>query len=263
MAQRQEHLEQHLPQQDDEDARHGCDAPYNSGVSNSTYSRSNLHSPGNGLASFSAVSSELCMTTAPTNNLHQRRDLSDDLVDFFGNDGFESVPLSRQAPLLPSSPDRTLSLPCCRSNSDDSSSGLSVNPVLCRTSDPLYNLLNFDPTELFGGVYKPDTKPFLQTPRVLSDREKWHSTDDVYKSAITAYRNISRGRNSGLSSTPFVAIIQGWDMLDENDRTHPIWASLHWVQESVFGSWQTNAQRIALMYLKHRLMMVRRRVWVS
>jgi hypothetical protein len=256
-TQQQQPSKQYHPQPIDGDAVSERHATYQRASSDNTFPLGHIYTQDHG--SFSLAFPQPDVVAPAINDPHQWQDPSDGFFDFLSSDRSDKAsPSSRPDSLASPSPDRVLSLSRSRKKSENNYTELCPNPVLYPTLDPLYNLINFDPADLFWRrSYSQASKPFLQPPRALTDREKWHSTDDVYKSAITAYRDLSEGGDLGLSYVPFAAVIQGWDTLDEKNRTHPVWASLHWVDESVYGSWQSNAQRIAMMYLKHRLMLVR------
>lgn len=241
--------------QNDEETMSESHAPYQRVMAESASSRGHGHTQD--LDTITVAFPQHDCVAPTTNNPPQRLNVSDSF-DFLSRDHLDKPSPSSVQDSVTSLPGRVVGRSRSRDDSEENNhTKLCPNPILYPTSDPLYNLLNFDPAALFWRDYQPQSsKPFLQPPRRLTDREKWHSTDDVYKSAITAYRDLSKGRDTGLSCLPLAAIIRGWDTLDEKDRTHPVWASLHWVDESVYGSWQSNAQRIAMMYLKHRLMLV-------
>jgi hypothetical protein len=256
-TQQQQPPKRYNPRQNDEEMMSESHAPYQRVIAENASSRGHVYTQD--LDTISVTFPQPDGLSDMTNNPHQGPNLSDGFLDFLSGDNLDKTsPSSGSDSVTSPPPDRVFSR--YRSHEDSEENNhieLCPNPILYPTSDPLYNLLNFDPADLFWPGYKSQySKPFLQPPRRLTDREKWHSTDDVYKSAITACRDLSKGRDIGLSCLPLAAVIQGWDTLDEKDRTHPVWASLHWVEESVFGKWQSNAQRIAMMYLKHRLMLV-------
>lgn len=256
-TQQQRPPKRYYPRQSDEETRSESHAPCQRVIAQHTNSDGHIYTQD--LDDFLVVLPEPDMATLTINNPHQGPDLSPSIIGFLGSDHSDIASSSLGSHSLASaSPDRVLSRSRSHDDSEENNhTELCLNPILSPTSDSLYNLLNFDPADLFWRSYASQcSKPFLQAPRRLTDREKWHSTDDVYKSAIAAYRELSKDRDIELSCVPLAAVIGGWDTLDEQDRTHPVWASLHWVDESVYGSWQSNAQRIAMMFLKHRLMLV-------
>jgi hypothetical protein len=256
-TQQQQPSKQNHPEQIDGDAVSERHATYQRASSDSMFQHGNIYAQDDG--SFAIAFPQPDVVAPAISDPHRWPDPSDGFLDSLSSDRSDKAyPLSRADSLASPSPDLVLSLSRSSKKLENNYTELRPNPVLYPTLDPLYNLLNFDPADVFWRRSNSQaSKPFLQPPRALTDREKWHSTDDVYQSAITAYRDLSEGADLGLSYIPFAAVIKGWDTLDEKNRTHPIWASLHWIDESVYGSWQSNAQRIAMMYLKHRLMLVR------
>lgn len=137
------------------------------------------------------------------------------------------------------------------------SEAMRANPLLYQSPDPLMNLLNFDPACIFWKTPKVrETSLFPNSPSILSDRDKWHLTNDVYTWGLESYKKWTRDYGPYFSLRPFAAIFEGWDILDEEERSHPVLEALRWVDERVFGDWQSKAQRIAMMLIKIRLMNV-------
>ncbi|RFU25260.1 hypothetical protein B7463_g11083, partial [Scytalidium lignicola] len=121
--------------------------------------------------------------------------------------------------------------------------------------DPLYGLIDFDPACIFWNKPKHRTPNlYRDSPLILSDREKWHLSNDVYIRALESYKKWPYDYEPSFSHKPYAAIMEGWDILDEEERSHPVWEGLRWIDERVFGSWQSKAHRIAIMLIKQRLM---------
>ncbi|KAH8807243.1 hypothetical protein F5884DRAFT_788818 [Xylogone sp. PMI_703] len=145
-----------------------------------------------------------------------------------------------------------------QSATNTSSSGsLTARPNWSRyqSPDPLLDLIDFDPACIFWTRPSPQTSNlYPDSPIILSDREKWHLSNDVYIRALESYKKWSHNYEPSFSHKPYAAIMEGWDILDEDERSHPVWEGLRWVDERVFGSWQSKAQRVAIMLIKQRLM---------
>ncbi|RFU25416.1 hypothetical protein B7463_g10926, partial [Scytalidium lignicola] len=253
IMQQQHPSKRHRPQEIDEERIEGNCASSHKKTASNNDSRSNSYIQN--LDFFSLDSPPHHVGNSTESNPQPSTDISPVLVSLI-SDNLNELSPSRGSNSTESPP---TALETSHSSftqaSENNALNLYPNPFLCPSSDPIHNLLNFDPAEVFWREYTPlYIKPFLQTPRVLTDQEKWHGTNEVYKSAIISCRDLWKYNDATFSSEPFAAVMQGWHTLDEKERSHPVWASLHWVDESVFGSWQSKAQRIAMMYLKQRLM---------
>lgn len=130
-------------------------------------------------------------------------------------------------------------------------------PPIHPPGDPLLDLIDFDPACIYWRTPTfQETSLFSNSPTVLSDRQKWHLTNDVYKQGLESYKRWSRDYGSDFSWKPFIAILKGWEGLDEKEQSNPVHETLKWVDQRVFGTWHSKAQRIALMLIKQRLMTV-------
>lgn len=131
------------------------------------------------------------------------------------------------------------------------------NPLLDESSDPLFNLINFDPASIFWKTPKsPPSNLYPDSARILSDHDKWHVTNDVYTWGLDSYRKLYYYYGTYGAVKPIMAIFEGWHILDEKEKCHPVYRALQWVDECLFGDWHSKAQRIAMILIKMRLMNV-------
>ena len=126
-------------------------------------------------------------------------------------------------------------------------------------------LAEINPSFEFGSFADFDTALSCGTPgqirlgssaKVVPDMDKWRTSNDAFIFGIdTGKRSI---RETGIinSHAAYKAILWGRDPMDEMERTHPMWMALRQVDEKVFGDWQSKAQRIAMMFVCHRMLLV-------
>lgn len=94
--------------------------------------------------------------------------------------------------------------------------------------------------------------------RVVPDLDKWDVSNGAFVSCLNS---VKRRQGSVSTSTPdlhvpFKAAIWGWDNVGP-EAQHPVWAALRQVDQQVFGTWTSKAQRIALMYVCQTLIQYR------
>jgi hypothetical protein len=91
---------------------------------------------------------------------------------------------------------------------------------------------------------------------VVPDEAKWHTSNDAFIMGIRATKESMGDSEIVDSHAAFKAILLGWDVMEERQRTHPVWKALRQVDEMVFGNWQSKAQKIAMMFVCHRVLLV-------
>lgn len=94
--------------------------------------------------------------------------------------------------------------------------------------------------------------------RIVPDLDKWDVSNGAFVSCLNS---VKRRQGSASPSTPdlhvpFKAAIWGWDNVGP-EAQHPVWAALRQVDQQVFGTWTSKAQRIALMYVCQTLIQYR------
>ena len=98
--------------------------------------------------------------------------------------------------------------------------------------------------------------PASETVKTAPDVDKWHVSNGAF---IHALNSVKKRVVSNLQldlHVPFKAAIWGWDNVGP-EAQHPVWLALRQVDQRVFGSWRSKAQRIALMYVCQTLMQYR------
>ena len=94
--------------------------------------------------------------------------------------------------------------------------------------------------------------------RVVPDLDKWDVSNGAF---ISCLNTVKRRKDSASTSSPdlhvpFKAAIWGWDNVGP-EAQHPVWAALRQVDQQVFGTWTSKAQRVALMYVCQTLIQYR------
>jgi len=114
----------------------------------------------------------------------------------------------------------------------------------------------------FNGWHSSGPSPFdfrLPTPdnvlRIARDEEKWHVSNGAFVSCLDSVKK-KVATNATLDlHVPFKAAIWGWDSVGP-EANHPVWSAMRQVDQRVFGTWRSKAQRIALMYVCQTLVQV-------
>ncbi|KAL2430092.1 hypothetical protein ABEF95_004042 [Exophiala dermatitidis] len=100
---------------------------------------------------------------------------------------------------------------------------------------------------------------FLSTDSVIKvapDSEKWHVSNGAFISCLDSVKQRTSSTSTLDMHVPFKAAIWGWDNVGP-EAQHPIWKALRQVDQRVFGTWTSKAQRIALMYVCQTLIQFR------
>lgn len=98
--------------------------------------------------------------------------------------------------------------------------------------------------------------PSRETVKVASDMDKWHVSNGAFVSALDSVTHRKTSHIDLDPHVPFKAVIWGWDNVGP-EAQHPIWKALRQVDQRVFGTWTSKAQRIALMYVCQTLIQYR------
>ena len=101
---------------------------------------------------------------------------------------------------------------------------------------------------------------FSNTPGPLplaADVEKWNVSDTAFLHALDLCRTTTHTDPTLDPDVPVKAILWGWQTVDAAQRQHPVWLALRQVDERVFGTWTSKAQKIAMMYVCQLMMQVR------
>jgi hypothetical protein len=92
---------------------------------------------------------------------------------------------------------------------------------------------------------------------VVPDHEKWRTSDEAFIFGINKTRKMSTAEATIINShAAYKAILWGCDVREEKERNHPLWLALRQVDEKVFGNWHRKAQKIAMMFVCQRMLLV-------
>lgn len=92
--------------------------------------------------------------------------------------------------------------------------------------------------------------------RVAPDVDKWHVSNGAFVACLDSVKHREASTSTLDLHVPFKAAIWGWDSVG-TEAQHPVWAALRQVDQRVFGTWTSKAQRIALMYVCQTLIQYR------
>ncbi|KEF55710.1 uncharacterized protein A1O9_08460 [Exophiala aquamarina CBS 119918] len=94
------------------------------------------------------------------------------------------------------------------------------------------------------------------TGAVVSDFQKWYFGNSAYLGALDSVKRRVRSATTMDFQVAFQAALWGWKSVGQ-EAEHPVWNALRQVDECIFGSWTSKAQRIALMYVCQTLIQYR------
>ncbi|OAP65064.1 hypothetical protein AYL99_01036 [Fonsecaea erecta] len=92
--------------------------------------------------------------------------------------------------------------------------------------------------------------------KVAPDVDKWHVSNGAFISCLDSVKHQTASTATLDMHVPFKAAIWGWDNVGP-EAQHPVWNALRQVDQRVFGTWTSKAQRIALMYVCQTLIQYR------
>jgi hypothetical protein len=99
----------------------------------------------------------------------------------------------------------------------------------------------------------PRTNPVTS---IAPDVDKWHVSNGAFIGCLDSVKKRVTSNATLDLHVPFKAVIWGWDNVGA-EAQHPVWQALRQVDQQVFGTWTSNAQRIALMYVCQTLIQYR------
>lgn len=91
---------------------------------------------------------------------------------------------------------------------------------------------------------------------IAPDVDKWHVSNGAFIGCLDSVKKKGTTTATLDLHVPFKAVIWGWDNVGA-EAQHPVWQALKQVDQQVFGSWTSTAQRIALMYVCQTLIQYR------
>lgn len=92
--------------------------------------------------------------------------------------------------------------------------------------------------------------------KVAPDVDKWHVSNGAFTSCLDSVKTQIASTTTLDLHVPFKAVIWGWDNVGP-EAGHPVWMALRQVDQRVFGTWTSKAQRIALMFVCQTLIQYR------
>ncbi|KAK5046131.1 hypothetical protein LTR84_008588 [Exophiala bonariae] len=91
---------------------------------------------------------------------------------------------------------------------------------------------------------------------IAPDVDKWHVSNGAFIGCLDSVKKKATSTTTLDLHVPFKAVIWGWDNVGA-EAQHPVWQALRQVDQQVFGTWTSTAQRIALMYVCQTLIQYR------
>ncbi|OCT44281.1 hypothetical protein CLCR_05796 [Cladophialophora carrionii] len=131
----------------------------------------------------------------------------------------------------------------------------TLHEFLDFSPNTLLEMFEFGPPSGYNGWQSPAPSPFdyrfpssYDTVRVAPDLEKWEVSNGAFINCLDCVKRRTATTSTLDMHVPFKAVIWGWNNVGP-EANHPIWSSLRQVDQRVFGTWTSKAQRIALMYV--------------
>ncbi|KIW35299.1 uncharacterized protein PV07_02002 [Cladophialophora immunda] len=122
------------------------------------------------------------------------------------------------------------------------------------SSETLCGLSNFIPSSI---VWAPTpATPMMFPYSELPAEAKWSFGNEAYTYAIRSTRQMGFDCSLTELQSPLRAILSGWEVVDERQRSHPLWMALRHVDELILPNWSI-AQKIAYMLIAYRLLLYR------
>ncbi|KAE8442652.1 hypothetical protein EG329_003009 [Mollisiaceae sp. DMI_Dod_QoI] len=100
-------------------------------------------------------------------------------------------------------------------------------------------------------------QPSRNNPSVVPDIDKWHTSNSAFIFGIDHSKKGGLEPTIANSLAAYKGILWGCDEVEEKERDHPFWLALRQVDEKVFGNWTSKAQKIAMMFVTHRMLLYR------
>ncbi|EXJ68623.1 uncharacterized protein A1O5_08417 [Cladophialophora psammophila CBS 110553] len=92
--------------------------------------------------------------------------------------------------------------------------------------------------------------------KVAPDVDKWHVSNGAFISCLDSVKHQTASTSTLDMHVPFKAVTWGWENAGP-EAQHPVWSALRQVDQRVFGTWTSKAQRMALMYVCQTLIQYR------
>ncbi|KIW81723.1 hypothetical protein Z517_04749 [Fonsecaea pedrosoi CBS 271.37] len=131
------------------------------------------------------------------------------------------------------------------------------------SSNSLLEMFEMGSTTGFSGWQPQTPSPFdYRFPsadavvKVAPDVDKWHVSNGAFISCLDSVKQQTASTATLDMHVPFKAAIWGWENAGP-EAQHPVWNALRQVDQRVFGTWTSKAQRIALMYVCQTLIQYR------
>ncbi|KIX02946.1 uncharacterized protein Z518_06496 [Rhinocladiella mackenziei CBS 650.93] len=128
--------------------------------------------------------------------------------------------------------------------------------------DALLEMFEFGPTSC-NGWHSQTPSPFDyrfpssdSVTKIAPDVDKWDVSNGAFIGALNSVKKQTASTTTLDLHVPFKAAIWGWDNVGP-EALHPVWNALRQVDQRVFGTWTSKAQRIALMYVCQTLIQYR------
>lgn len=119
----------------------------------------------------------------------------------------------------------------------------------------LLEMFEFGPPSGYNGWQSQTPSPFdYRFPsadtatKVAPDFDKWEVSNGAFINCLDCVKKRTASTSTLDMHVPFKAAIWGWENVGP-EAQHPIWSALRQVDQRVFGTWTSKAQRIALMYV--------------
>ena len=137
----------------------------------------------------------------------------------------------------------------------DIEQGDSLQDFFDFSPNTLLEMFEFGPPTGYNGWQSQTPSPFDYrfpcpdaTTKVAPDLEKWEVSNGAFINCLDSVKKRTASTSTLDMHVPFKAAIWGWDNVGP-EAQHPIWSALRQVDQRVFGTWTSKAQRIALMYV--------------
>ncbi|KUJ07681.1 uncharacterized protein LY89DRAFT_691433 [Mollisia scopiformis] len=117
----------------------------------------------------------------------------------------------------------------------------------------LNGLTSFESSLACGTPGQPILLPIKST--VVPDIEKWHTSNNAFVFGIDSGKSSPLQTKSINSSSAYQRILWGCEKSQQTDTEHPFWLALREIDQRVFGDWKSKAQKIAMMFVAHRMLL--------
>ncbi|KAK6387583.1 hypothetical protein LTS17_000852 [Exophiala oligosperma] len=91
---------------------------------------------------------------------------------------------------------------------------------------------------------------------IVPDTEKWHLGNSAYFGALDSVKRRVKSASTMDFQVAFQAMLWGWQNVG-HAAEHPVWYALREVDQRIFGTWTSVAQRIAMVFVCQTLIQYR------